>query len=77
MKNIESMTPDEVRQLERMRVAFETWLEDPVLRSRVSNLWACHNRVMQRIWSITQPFLEINVYSIPGIIPPINLPEHE
>lgn len=70
--NLKDLTPNDARSLDKMRRHYECILADPLLKSKILNVEAQYNRVMQRIYTLTQPLLELNVYSIPGICKPLS-----
>lgn len=70
--NINSITANDARTLDKLMRYYEKLMADPVLRDCKSNLKENYNRVMQRIYSVTQPALEHNVYSVPGIVKPLD-----
>jgi hypothetical protein len=72
-KNTNPLTANEARMLDKMLRRYEFLLSDTYLKNNILNLEANYNQVMQRIFDVTQPFLEKNIYSIPGISKPIEI----
>lgn len=71
--NINSITANDARSLDKLRRHYENLMASQYLRQNIKNLESNYNRVMEKIQSLTQPLLEINIYSIPGIGKPIEL----
>ncbi len=68
--SIQNITANDARLLDRLRRHYEMLLTDPFLSRNILHLNEKYNRIMQRIYILTEPLLEKNVYSIPGISRP-------